>query len=93
LKDDMHQMPAVVNFCRREQGIVIQKGNPKNIQSFIDLKKPGIRIVNRQLGTGTRKLFDKVLMEHDLQGEAIQGYENVLSRHMDVGLEILNEKA
>jgi len=26
---ELEKMPAVVNFCRREQGIIIQKGNPK----------------------------------------------------------------
>jgi excisionase family DNA binding protein len=93
LKDDMHHPPAVVNFCRREQGIVLQKGNPKNIRTITDLGKQGIHIVNRQLGTGTRKLFDKLLEEHDIQGENLQGYDTLLSRHMDVGLEILNGNA
>lgn len=69
LKDDQHQTPAVVNLCQREQGIVLQKGNPKNIGSIKDLSKPDIRIVNRQLGTGTRKLFDKVLLEHEIKGD------------------------
>jgi molybdate-binding protein len=93
LKDDMNQLPAVVNFCQREQGLLIQKGNPKNIQSVKDLEKPDIRIVNRQMGTGTRKLFDNLLKDAGIKNETIAGYETTLSRHMDVGLEILNKKA
>lgn len=93
LKDEMNQMPAVVNFCLREQGIIVQKGNPKNIQSVKDLSQKGIKIINRQLGTGTRQLFDKQLKKTGITGESINGYDTALTRHMDVGLEILMNKA
>ena len=93
LKDEMNQMPAVVNFSLREQGIIIQKGNPKNIKSVKDLGKPGIKIINRQLGTGTRQLFDKELKKSGIKGKIINGYENCLSKHMDIGLQILTKNA
>ncbi|MBU8849109.1 MAG: helix-turn-helix transcriptional regulator [Desulfobacterales bacterium] len=93
LKDEMNQIPAVVNFCLREQGIIVQKGNPKNIRSAKDLGKPDISIINRSLGTGTRQLFDKELKKSGIKGETIDGYKHTLSRHMDVGLQILTNKA
>ena len=93
LKDEMNQLPAVVNFCLREQGIMVQKKNPKNIRSVKDLGRQGIRIINRQLGTGTRQLFDKELKKSGIRGETIDGYENNLPKHMDVGLQILTKKA
>lgn len=93
LKDEMNQMPAVVNFCLREQGIIVQKGNPKNIQSVKDLSQKGVKIINRQLGTGTRQLFDRELKRAGITGESINGYDTALTRHMDVGLEILMNKA
>jgi putative molybdopterin biosynthesis protein len=93
LKDELNQIPAVVNFCLREQGILVQKGNPKNIKSVKDLGKSGITIINRQPGTGTRQLFDKELEKAGIKGKSIQGYENTLTRHMDIGLEILTKKA
>jgi putative molybdopterin biosynthesis protein len=92
LKDEMKQMPAVVNFCLREQGIMVRQQNPKNIRSVKDLGKPGIRIINRQLGTGTRQLFDRELKKSGISGETLEGYENTLPKHMDVGLEILAKK-
>jgi len=92
LKDEMNQMPAVVNFCLREQGIMIQRKNPKNIRSIKDLGKQGIRIMNRQLGTGTRQLFDRELKKAGINGRDILGYENTLPKHMDVGLELLTQK-
>ena len=93
LKNEINPMPAVMNFCLREQGIMVQKKNPKNILSVKDLGKQGIRIVNRQLGTGTRQLFDKELKKSGIRGETIDGYENTLPKHMDIGLQILTKKA
>jgi excisionase family DNA binding protein len=86
-------MPVVVNFCRRDQGILLQKGNPQGIRQVKDLGKPGIRIVNRSLATGTRLLFDRELKVAGIQGDRISGYRNEVSRHMDVGLEILSGHA
>ncbi len=93
LKDEMDQLPAVVNFCKREQGLIIPKGNPKNIQTVKDLGQKSVTIINQQLTTGTRKLFDKLLKEAGLKGETIKGYDHLASNHMDVGLEILNNRA
>ena len=90
---ELNQMPAVVNFCRREQGILVQKGNPKSISTVADLAQAGIKIVNRSLGTGTRLLLDRELKKAGLNGENIEGYSNEVSRHLDVGLEILSGRA
>jgi len=86
-------MPAVVNFCRREQGIMVAQGNPRKISSVADLAGPGIRIVNRSLGTGTRLLLDRELKKAGIEGEKIDGYGNEMHRHLDVGLEILAGRA
>ncbi len=90
---ELDRMPVVVNFCRREQGIVLPKGNPRKIKGIADFSRPGFRIVNRPLGTGTRLLLDRELKKAGLKGEKISGYGNELSRHMDVGLEILAGRA
>jgi len=90
---ELNKMPAVVNFCKREQGILLTKNNPKNINSISDLGKKGLRIINRDLGTGTRLLFDKELKSAGLTGDKITGYHHIANRHMDVGLEILSGRA
>lgn len=87
---ELDQMPAVVNFCRREQGILVRKGNPQSISSVADLARAGIKIVNRSLSTGTRLLLDRELKKAGINGEKIEGYANEVSRHLDVGLEVLS---
>ena len=90
---ELDSMPAVVNFCRREQGILVPHGNPKNISGVADLAEPGMRIVNRPLGTGTRLLLDREFKKAGIKGEKIEGYGNEVHRHLDVGLEILAGRA
>jgi len=90
---ELDQMPAIVNFCRREQGILVQKGNPIKISSAADLAQAGVKIVNRSLSTGTRLLLDRELKKAGISGEKIEGYTHEVSRHLDVGLEILSGRA
>ena len=93
LKRRFDRMPVVVNFCKRDQGILLLKDNPRQITSVRDLGKSGIRIVNRSLATGTRLLFDRELKQAGVVGERISGYDHEVNRHMDVGLEILSGRA
>lgn len=89
----LNPLPAVVNFCRRRQGLVVAKGNPRGIRTTVDLKQVGLKIVNRKLGTGTRQLFDHELDTAGIKGAQLRGYETEVQRHMDVGLAVLGGKA
>jgi excisionase family DNA binding protein len=90
---ELDKMPAMVNFCRREQGLLVRKGNPKKISSVADLGRKGLTIVNRSLATGTRLLLDNQLKKAGIKGEKINGYTHEVSRHLDVGIEILAGRA
>ena len=92
-REELEQLPAVVNFCQREQGLLLAKGNPKGIQKITDLGKPDIKIVNRPLGTGTRLLLDGELKTAGIIGDQIEGYHREFQRHLDVGLEVLSGRA
>ncbi len=93
LEKEMKRMPAAVNFCMRQQGILVQKKNPWGIKGIQDLSQPGITIVNRGLGTGTRQLFDGELKKAGIKGSAIKGYDNIAAKHMDIGLAVLSGSA
>jgi putative molybdopterin biosynthesis protein len=90
---ELPTMPAVVNFCRREQGLLLPPGNPKSIRSVADLGQKGVRLVNRSLGTGTRLLLDRELAANGIDGSTVLGYDHEVQRHLDVGLEILSGRA
>ena len=92
-EEELGQMPGVINFCKREQGLLIGKGNPEKIKGVPDLGRPGIRIVNRPLGTGTRLLLDGELAKEGIKGARIEGYDREVNRHLEVGLEVLSGRA
>jgi molybdate-binding protein len=84
---------SVVNFCLREQGILLAKGNPKGIQSLKDLGKPGITMANRPASAGTRLLFDRELQKIGVAATQIKGYDREYRTHWDVAIEVLAGRA
>lgn len=75
---------VVINLVSRSAGLYVQKGNPKQIHSWADLKKPGITIVNREKGSGARVLLDEQLRLHGISPEQLKGYEAEESNHLGV---------
>ena len=90
---ELDVMPVVVNFSRRQQGLLLAKGNPKSMTGVHDLRRKDIKIVNRALGTGTRLLLDNELKKTGINGDQIEGYDREVNKHLDVGLEILSGRA
>ncbi len=92
-QQELDKAPVFLNFSKREQGILVKKGNPKNLTSVTDLARDDITIVNRPLGTGTRLLLDFEIARSDISAKEINGYTREVSRHIDAGLAILAGQA
>ncbi|MBW2072917.1 MAG: helix-turn-helix transcriptional regulator [Deltaproteobacteria bacterium] len=84
---------VVVNFCKRLQAVLVQRGNPHGVTSLADLASGRLRLANRKQGTGTRLLLDRELERQGVDGKDIPGYESSFGRHLDVGLEVLAGRA
>jgi molybdate-binding protein len=87
------KIPVLVNFCRREQGFLVAKGNPKKISGVSELGQPEIKIANRPVGTGTRLLLDRELEKAGIKDTQIQGYDQEFRSHLDVAIEVLSGRA
>jgi len=83
----------IVNLVMREQGLIVPRGNPGNIQSIGDLKTGKHTFINRQPGSGTRILFDYKLKQLGLKPQDIPGYENDEYTHMSVAVAVLSGRA
>ncbi|MDP3260894.1 MAG: molybdopterin biosynthesis protein, partial [Thermodesulfovibrionales bacterium] len=79
----------LVNLVYREQGLLVLKGNPKNIKGFEDLMRDDVIFINRQSGSGTRLLTDKHLRELGIKPEGVKGYEREEYTHMGVASAVL----
>ncbi len=84
---------VLINLVYRIQGLIVRKGNPKNIKSFEDLKREDVVFINRQAGSGTRLLLDKHLRELGINPSEIQGYENEEYTHMGVAQAVASGRA
>jgi molybdate transport repressor ModE-like protein len=61
-------------LLRREQGLIVARGNPLDIHGMDDLIRPDVRFINRQRGAGTRMWLDHLLRSRGLDPAAIRGY-------------------
>ncbi len=73
---------AVVTFAEWQAGLVVSAGNPKKIRGIEDLARRNTRFVNREIGSGSRALLDKLLHEADLPKRNIQGYDRIVAGHL-----------
>ncbi len=74
----------VVAFTRWEQGFIVPAGNPKGVRSAADLARSDVRIVNRDVGSGSRAFLDELLAQAGLPSHLVSGYEQVVSSHLAV---------
>jgi putative molybdopterin biosynthesis protein len=71
LKPGRHKLIA---SHRRTQGLMIARGNPREVLALSDLARAGLRFVNRQPGSGTRLLAEHLLHEAGVDADAITGF-------------------
>jgi len=77
-----------VHFASWVQGLLIQSGNPKRIRTVQDLIKPGVRLVNREAGSGARFFLDALLAQVGMTGKHIKGYQHEVTSHLEVARHI-----
>lgn len=84
---------SLIRGVKRLQGLMVQKGNPKEIKDFEDLFREDIQFINRQRGAGTRQLLDFELKKRALDPYAIKGYEREFTTHMAVAAAVQSGSA
>jgi molybdate transport repressor ModE-like protein len=74
----------IINIVTRRQGLMVARGNPKEIYRIGDLLRPKVRFINRQAGSGTRLLLDLLLQKEGIDPARIKGYEQCEYTHAAV---------
>lgn len=89
LKQSLGDMDCIlVTFAHWEEGFIVRQGNPKKLRTISDLANPTVRIVNREKGSGARRLLDKQLNASRIKSMRVKGYSDEVLSHFDVASQI-----
>ncbi len=78
----------LVEGVRRQQGLLVQSGNPLSINGVDDIARRHLRYVNRQKGAGTRLLLDHLLRQSGFSPDDLHGYSREEYTHTGVAAQI-----
>src|SRR5574341_685851 len=78
----------VVTFAHWEEGFIVRQGNPKKIRDAADLAKLNVRIVNRETGSGARRLLDTQMRASGIKPSRVKGYGDEVLSHLEVASRI-----
>ena len=84
---------VLINLSYRTQGFYIQKGNPKNIKGWEDLRRDDITILNRRVGSSARILLDVQLKKLGHSPTALKGYDRIVKSHLTMAAAVASGEA
>jgi molybdopterin molybdotransferase/putative molybdopterin biosynthesis protein len=74
----------IVTFAGWQEGLIVAQGNPKRIRTTADLARPDVRLVNRESGSGARRLLDSQLAKYGIGASRVPGYNHAVESHLEV---------
>ncbi len=74
----------VYRLVQREQGLIVAARQQPPVHTLAELASTGARFINRQRGSGTRTLFDRLLQQAGLRPSDIRGYRDEEFTHLAV---------
>lgn len=83
----------IVTFAHWEEGLVVAAGNPKAIRTTEDLGRRGVRLINREPGSGSRALLDHLLAQAGLTAAQVRGYERIAPGHLPAACQVASGAA
>ncbi len=84
---------VVLTLVHREQGLIVPAGNPLGITSVAGMVECGVRLANRNPGSGTRIWLDSELRSLQADKDAIPGYDSSFMTHAAVAGEVARGSA
>jgi putative molybdopterin biosynthesis protein len=83
----------VVTFARWEEGLVVAAGNPKRVRKIEDLARKNVKFVNREPGSGSRGLLDRLLEKAGMDAHKVQGYDRIAYGHLAAAYCVVSREA
>ncbi len=79
-----NKVAMLINLGFWEEGLLVKPGNPKGLRTVADLAGSNIKIINREPGSGSRQLLERLLCEQQIPEAQVQGFEHVVNTHLVV---------
>jgi len=84
---------VLIEWAKREQGLVVARDNPRSITTPADLGRNGVRVLRRQEGAGAQVLLRHLLAEAKLRLDDLPGPAQPALTETDIAAAILDGKA
>jgi putative molybdopterin biosynthesis protein len=84
---------ALIRLADRRLGWILPAGNPRRISRLEDIAQPGLRLANRQRGSGTRVWLDEALARLAIRPDTIAGYAEEKMTHTEVARSVAEGRA
>lgn len=83
----------IITFAQWEQGLVVARGNPKQIKGVADLPRKHIKLMNREKGSGSRLVLDELLKKGGIETASVRGYNQAAPGHLPAAWHIYSGQA
>lgn len=83
---------ALLEWARRDQGLLVAPGNPLGLHGVADLARPGVRVATRQAGAGSAALLERLLVREGIDPRGVGGGP-VASSETDLALAVRGDRA
>jgi putative molybdopterin biosynthesis protein len=84
---------VLIEWARREQGLVVAPGNPRGLRGLADLKRKKVRVARRQEGAGAHILLVHLLKSAGIRLDDINLVAPACLTETDLALSVLDRKA
>ncbi len=84
---------VMIEWARRSQGLVLASGNPLKIRTLADLKKRKLRVIGRQSGAGSQRLFAHLLQRQSIDRDSLLWVARAASAETDLAAAIRDGRA
>jgi molybdate-binding protein/DNA-binding XRE family transcriptional regulator len=84
---------SIITFAHWEEGLVVAPGNPRRIRKIEDLARRNVRFVNREAGSGSRALLDRLLEAAAIESGNVLGYTRVVHGHLAAAYCVVSREA
>ena len=94
IQKNLDKQPVVlIEWARRQQGILVAPDNPQGIAEISDLKNKTIKVIDRQAGAGSYILLETLLQRQNIDKEELTFLVQPARSEIDIGAAVANGRA